>query len=110
MALYNIMIMEKPGWGNKLADEPLTYGQQLMTIAAEIDSENNTVTGKLTRLDNITLFKKSASTKYYSLDHYYIDKTPIGHKINITTDIENKDLDLCIYVTLPIFTNRTDTA
>ncbi|MDD9140077.1 MAG: hypothetical protein NQ127_04155 [Candidatus Cardinium sp.] len=81
-----------------------------MTIAAEIDSENNTVTGKLTRLNNITLFKKSASTKYYSLDHYYIDKTHIGHKINITTDIENKDLDLCIYVTLPIFTNRTDTA
>ncbi|WP_162534192.1 hypothetical protein [Candidatus Cardinium hertigii] len=43
MALYNIMIMimEKPGWGNELADEPLTYGQQLMTIAGEIDSENN---------------------------------------------------------------------
>ncbi|AWN81541.1 hypothetical protein [Candidatus Cardinium hertigii] len=68
-------------------------------------------TSKLTQLDNITLFEKSAPKKYYSLDHYYIDKTRIGIKHTTTsTGRRNETLDLCIYVTLPILTNWTDIA
>ncbi|MDD9139520.1 MAG: hypothetical protein NQ127_01135 [Candidatus Cardinium sp.] len=63
-------------------------------------------TEKLTRLDNITLFEKVPPTKFYSIDQYYIDKTNIGIAGAVDFSINDRDLNLELYIALPIFTNR----
>lgn len=69
----------------------------------------STATGKLTKLDIINQFEKKEVTKYYSLDKYFIDKDNIGI-INTATvsGKHNEDLNLFVYVALPILSNPDD--
>lgn len=69
----------------------------------------STATGKLTKLDIINQFEKKEVTKYYSLDKYFIDKDNIGI-INTATvsGKHNEDLNLLVYVALPILSNPDD--
>ncbi|WP_109996975.1 hypothetical protein [Candidatus Cardinium hertigii] len=67
-------------------------------------------TGKLTRLDNITLFEKLPPTKFYSIDQYYIDKADIGVAGAVDSSVNDRDLNLELYIALLIFTNRASVA
>lgn len=69
-----------------------------------------TATGKLSKLDNISEIEKTEKTKYYTLQKYYIDKQKIG--VQHTTSVSgkyNEDLNMSIYVAMPIFENIKDT-
>lgn len=68
-----------------------------------------TATGKLTRLKTIDQFEKKEGTKYYSLDKYFIDKDNIGIINTVTVSGKhNEDLNLLVYVALPILVNPND--
>lgn len=69
----------------------------------------STATGKLTQLDTISQYEKVKVTKYYSLSKYFIDKDNIGI-INTATvsGKHNEDLNLFVYVALPILINSHD--
>lgn len=69
-----------------------------------------TATGKLTQLDSITQISKSEKTKYYSLKNYYIDKQNIVIQNTATVSGKhNADLNMLIYVAMPIIDNISDT-
>lgn len=69
----------------------------------------STATGKLTQLHTINQFEKKEITKYYSIDQYYIDKHNIGIVNTATVSGKhNEDLNLLIYIALPILSNPAD--
>ncbi|WP_344825000.1 rhomboid family intramembrane serine protease [Chryseobacterium ginsenosidimutans] len=80
---------------------PLVISQQYLITSS----------GKLTRLKTITEINKSAPTKYYSLQSYYIDKNHPG--IFLDTEVggrNNENFALHIYAAVPIFEKPSDTA
>jgi len=80
---------------------PLVISQQYLITSS----------GKLTKLKTITEISKSAPTKYYSLQSYYIDKNHPG--IFLNTEVggrNNENLALQIYAAVPIFEKPSDTA
>src|SRR4051812_29545199 len=67
-------------------------------------------TGKLTQLDSIAQLTKSEKTKYYSLKNYYIDKQHIASESTASVSGKyNEDLNMHIYVAMPILEQITDT-
>ncbi len=70
-----------------------------------------TATGKLTALENISQFDKSAHTKYYTLAHYYIDKQRVVVRNTASiTGKHNDNYNMLIYIALPVCTSIEDTA
>lgn len=70
-----------------------------------------TATGKLTQVDNVSQIDKTEKTKYYSLKNFYIDKQKIAVRNTASvTGKHNEDFNMLIYVALPIFENKADTA
>jgi len=70
----------------------------------------DTASGKLTKLTSISHIEDQESTKYYSLQNFYIDKLHIGVKSHFTvTGKNNEYFNMNMYVVLPILNNVTDT-
>lgn len=70
-----------------------------------------TATGKLTAVENVSQIDKTEKTKYYSLKNFYIDKQRIAVRNTASvTGKHNEDFNMLIYVALPIFENKADTA
>src|SRR5207249_4336076 len=70
-----------------------------------------TATGKLTKLDSINRIESQEATKYYSLQHFYIEKTNIG--VRSTFDVSGKygqHFNMRLYVVLPILASAADTS
>ncbi|MDP4269241.1 MAG: rhomboid family intramembrane serine protease [Bacteroidota bacterium] len=67
-------------------------------------------TGKLTTIDYPTLINKSASTRYYSIKQYYIDKNRLKAQWKYeVSGKHNEDLNIHIYVVVPISNKAADT-
>ncbi|MBK3519617.1 rhomboid family intramembrane serine protease [Carboxylicivirga marina] len=64
-----------------------------------------TSTGKLTELTSINEINNYEETKYYTLDHYYIDKSNIGvyHDYEVVTTKSSSKLHMMLYVAMPIY-------
>lgn len=78
------------------------------TVIAQIYLEK--AMGELTPLETISGIDSTKPTKYYSLKHYYIDKTNIGvHTAFAVGGKHNESLGMSIYVALPIFEEKADT-
>ena len=84
-----------------------TLAISVPTIIAE--NYLSTATGKLTKLENITQFKKLPRTKYYSLNTYFIEKSSSNfHSAATVSGRYNDKLNYAIYVVLPIRENLLD--
>lgn len=69
-----------------------------------------TATGKLTELDNIDQISQFEKSKYYTVKEYYIDKQHISGQNTVTvTGKHNENLNMDIYVVMPILQNAADT-
>ncbi|WP_243348635.1 rhomboid family intramembrane serine protease [Parabacteroides sp. FAFU027] len=67
-------------------------------------------TGKLTTLEYPTLINKSATTRYYSIKQYYIDRNRIKAQWKYeVSGKHNEDLNIHIYVVVPISNKAADT-
>jgi len=63
-----------------------------------------TATGKLTSLANINQINKFPKTKYYAVNHFYVDKRLIRPKSTFEVSGKyNADFDMTIYVPCPVF-------
>lgn len=69
-----------------------------------------TATGKLTILQRPQEFQHKPLTKYYNLSHCYIDKRGVGvHYAAKASGKYNQDLNLHLFVALPIYASAADT-
>jgi len=70
-----------------------------------------TATGKLTELQHISQLGSLAKTKYYSVKDVFIDKNKIAsHTAFEVSGKHNENLDMYIYVIVPMYNNAFDTA
>lgn len=70
-----------------------------------------TATGKLTALENISQFDKKTSTRYYTIQQYFIDKAHMRVRFNTTTSGRyNNNLNFTLYVAVPILDSEADTS
>ncbi len=70
-----------------------------------------TSTGKLTELTSINDINNNEETKYYSFENYYVDKNTVGiyHDYEVIPKKYGSDLNMIIYVTIPIYEAAKDT-
>ncbi|HSY60504.1 MAG TPA: rhomboid family intramembrane serine protease [Cytophaga sp.] len=69
-----------------------------------------TATGKLTVLQHLNQLDSLPKTKYYSVKDVYIDKNRIGsHTVFEVSGKHNENLDMYIYVVVPMCNNSFDT-
>jgi hypothetical protein len=64
----------------------------------------STATGKLTRLDYISQIYSSPTTKYYTVKHFYSNKSMVHLKA--TFDVSGKyssDFNMTVYASVPVF-------
>ncbi|MBS1501025.1 MAG: hypothetical protein JST32_03115 [Bacteroidetes bacterium] len=72
------------------------------TIVTQVYLE--TATGKLTTLDRISQIDSVPQTKYYSVKHFYTDKSLARFKTRLTISGSHRSyLDMYLYVTVPVF-------
>jgi hypothetical protein len=72
------------------------------TIIAQVYLE--TATGKLTTLDRISQIDSVPQTKYYTVKHFYADKSLARYKARLTISGSHRSyLDMYVYVTVPVF-------
>ncbi len=77
------------------------------TIIAQ--SYIETATGELTQLQSIHELSQQPQTKYYQLNEFYIDKSKLGLFVKFeTTGRHNTELSMTLYLTLPIFKDRSE--
>lgn len=80
----------------------------LPTIIAQFYIE--TASGTLTNLENISKIELMPETKYYSLQNFYIDKANPGVQSSLSTSGRyNEDLNMDLYIVLPIVTSQNNT-
>lgn len=85
----------------------------LATAAPAIVAQEymTTATGELTALETIAQFDHDAQTRYYTLKRFYVDKTNAGVKKTVSVTGKRKnDLNLLIYIAMPVLTVVSDTA
>jgi len=79
---------------------PLVLGQKYLSAAA----------GQLTALSDIRTFSKQAPTKYYTIDHFYLDKNRLGGFINVYPSGKNNEIfNIDLYIVESIRENKEDT-
>jgi rhomboid protease GluP len=85
-------------------------GAAMMTPTIIAQEYLQAATGKLTALENIEQFTEKAPTRYYSLQHYFIDKSHAGIENHSTiSGKRNQNLNYYFYIAAPIFNNGADT-
>ena len=76
--------------------------------AAIMQSYVRTATGKLTKLENITQLPGQPVTMYYTIHHFYLDKSnPLFYSYSIVTGKHKETLDFNKYFLVPV---RVDSA
>jgi rhomboid protease GluP len=70
-----------------------------------------TASGKLSAVNNVNEITKHASSKYYTIKNFYIDKQHIGvHPAFNISGKHNEHFNMHIYIAVPIFENKSDTS
>ena len=68
-----------------------------------------TATGKLTNLDNISQINTLPKSKYYAVNHFYVDKRLVRPKTTFSVSGKyNQDFDITLYVPCPVFDKNHD--
>jgi len=79
---------------------PLVLGQKYLSAA----------TGQLTALSDIRTFSKQVPTKYYTIEHFYLDKNRMGGFINVYPSGKNNEIfNIDLYIVESIRENKEDT-
>jgi len=79
------------------------------TVIAQLYIES--ASGQLSKLDNIGQITQQKDTKYYTLNHFYIDKQNIGVQTSFEVSGKNNEyFNMHLYVALPILSSEEDTS
>ncbi|MCP2025855.1 membrane associated rhomboid family serine protease [Flavobacterium sp. HSC-32F16] len=66
-------------------------------------------TGKLSQIENVSQISKQEQTKYYKVKNFYLDKSTVGVHTSFETGGRNNDLDINLFIVVPIFDKKKDT-
>jgi|GEM_PF-3129319 len=81
----------------------------ILAPAVAAQSYLESVTGKMTQLNDVSAMQAHPVTRYYALQHYYIDKTgPAICSLSRVQGNHNEKLDLLVYAVAPVLTDSND--